>query len=228
MKNNKEIIYGTGITIAIFLISTLVGKSINIDSKFFSSSITTHLLMLILSICAIFIFKRQINFKIKLPKFKTIFTPILAGLLITILVNIIMSITTIISGGNISAHSLVSNMNFIQLFISVFILASIAEELLFRGFLQNMLASLNKFGIKLFKIRLSLPVIISALMFGLAHIIIAQSGADFWLVLRTVIFTTVLGLAAGYYQEKYNNSFYAIIVHMAGNLPALISSLLMM
>jgi membrane protease YdiL (CAAX protease family) len=36
----------------------------------------------------------------------------------------------------------------------------------------------------------------------------------------------VLGLIAGYYQEKYDNNAYAIIVHMSGNLMGLIGALI--
>jgi hypothetical protein len=37
-----------------------------------------------------------------------------------------------------------------------------------------------------------------------------------------------LGIAAGYYQEKYdNNTSYAIIVHMGGNLFGVLSAFLM-
>jgi len=45
-------------------------------------------------------------------------------------------------------------------------------------------------------------------------------------LIRMVLFTSVVGLIAGYYQEKYDNHAYAIMVHMAGNLMGLISILL--
>jgi membrane protease YdiL (CAAX protease family) len=51
---------------------------------------------------------------------------------------------------------------------------------------------------------------------------------DYLFLIRIVLFTFVLGLAAGYYQEKYeNNTLYAIIVHMGGNFPGVLSALLM-
>jgi hypothetical protein len=37
----------------------------------------------------------------------------------------------------------------------------------------------------------------------------------------------MLGLVAGYYQEKYNNNVYAILVHMAGNSLTILAVVLM-
>lgn len=42
-----------------------------------------------------------------------------------------------------------------------------------------------------------------------------------------VLGPTLLGIVAGYYQEKYENNFYAIIVHMAGNLMGVIGAIMM-
>ena len=71
---------------------------------------------------------------------------------------------------------------------------------------------------------------IAAVLFGLGHLVLISTGAETLFLVRVVTATTVLGLVAGYYQEKYENNAYAIIAHMAGNLlgliPAIISSYL--
>jgi membrane protease YdiL (CAAX protease family) len=118
-------------------------------------------------------------------------------------------------------------MSPLQIFVFIFIYASIAEEVLFRGFLMNILKPVSIKGIKVFKRNLNFPVIISAVIFGLAHLILITTGAGGLFLLRIVVFTTILGLIAGYYQEKYNNNAYAIIVHMAGNIMGVIGALLM-
>jgi membrane protease YdiL (CAAX protease family) len=71
------------------------------------------------------------------------------------------------------------------------------------------------------------PVIISALAFSLVHLILIASGAGSYFIFRTLAFTFVLGLIAGYYQEKYDNNAYAIIVHMSGNLMGLMASIML-
>ena len=112
-------------------------------------------------------------------------------------------------------------------FLFTFILASVAEEFLFRGFLQNYLKPFSDKGFKLFRRRISLPVLVSAVAFSLAHLILLVSGVEALFMIRMLVFTFALGLIAGYYQEKYDNHAFAIIVHMAGNLMGLVSILMM-
>lgn len=101
-----------------------------------------------------------------------------------------------------------------------------AEESLFRGLLQNYLKPLSDKGFILFRRRISLPVLISALAFSLAHLILIVSGVGILFLVRILVFTFALGLIASYYQEKHNNHIFAILVHMAGNLMGLISAML--
>ncbi len=227
MKNNERIIYGLVITIVVFGIATFTGKNIDLNIDFIPFSFVTHTLMLLLSIIMIYSFKRNVNYKISIPKFKEILKPILYGLLAAIIVNISMTIMTKILGGKIEIHPAFMKMSPLQIFVFVFIYASIAEEVLFRGFLMNILEPLNTKGINILKRKISVPIIISAFAFGLAHLILITAGVGGLFLLRIVVFTTILGLIAGYYQEKYHNNAFAIIVHMAGNFMGVIGALLM-
>ncbi|MCK5170180.1 MAG: CPBP family intramembrane metalloprotease, partial [Bacteroidales bacterium] len=138
-----------------------------------------------------------------------------------------ITVVTKVAGGELEEHPAFSVMNPLQIFIFVFIFASIAEEVLFRGFLLNLLKPLNTKGITIFKRKISLPVILSAIAFGLSHLILIASGVGFLFLFKIVLFTTCLGLVAGYYQEKYDNNAYAIIVHMAGNSFGVVAAILM-
>jgi len=227
MRDKQRIIYGLIITIIIYAIAVFTGSKSYLDNNFFPNSFITHTLMLLLSIIAIYIFKKDVNYKIALPKFKKILKPVLVGLIATITISILMTIVTMVLGGKVEMHPAMKTMSPLQVFIFVFIYASIAEELLFRGFLMNFLKPLKAKGIKIFKKKMSLPVIISALAFGLAHLILITTGVGVLFLLKIVVFTTMLGLIAGYYQEKYDNNAYAIIVHMSGNLMGVIGALLM-
>jgi membrane protease YdiL (CAAX protease family) len=222
MKNNERIIYGLIITIGIFAIATLLGSKLEMNIDFFPKSFGTHSVMLILSVLVIYVMRVNVNYKISLPQLRTIAKPIIFGVLTTIVVNILMTIVTVIFKGDVESHPAMTEMNTMQIFLFIFIYASIAEELLFRGFLQNILQPLSNSGITVFRRKLTLPVMISALAFGLGHLILISTGAGVLFLLRIVVFTTILGLFAGYYQEKYNNNAYAIIVHMAGNLVGVI------
>lgn len=226
MKNKERLIYGTTISVVIFLIATQTGSMLDFKTDFIPGSFLTHSIMLILSLGGIYFLRKNVKYSISLPKFKKILKPIFAGILTTIIVNILMTVIIKISGGETEIHPLLSGMTPLQVFIFVFIYASIAEEFLFRGFLLNILKPLSSKGINIFKLKISISVIISAIAFGLAHLILITTGVGGLFLVRVVTFTTVLGLIAGYYQEKYNNNAYAIFVHMAGNSLAVLSAFL--
>lgn len=226
MKNKNRITLGLLLTAIAFVISNLLGSRIHLNSRFLPYSFVSQTSLLIISIGLIYGMRRYVNYKISLPKFKTIFKPILLALLATIVVNALMGALTVALGGKGETHIAFARMSPLQIFLFVFIYASIAEELLFRGFLMNILSPLYSKGIKIFKRHISVPVLISALVFGLAHLILITTGAGGFFLMRTVIFTTVLGIIAGYYQEKYDNNAYSIIVHMAGNFMGLLATIL--
>lgn len=226
MKKSQILILGLVITLVIFALATVAGRYFSLESSFFPDSFITHTVMLVLSVAVIFGLKKYVPFRMAMPWPASIWKPALFGFLSAIIVNILLTVITRMAGGNIEAHPLMAASTPLQTFLFIFIYASIAEELLLRGFLQNVLSPLHDQGIRFFKVRLSLPVILSAVVFGLIHLILLTADAGGLLVVRIVIFTTVLGLFAGYYQEKYNNFSYAVIVHMAGNLMGLVSALI--
>lgn len=224
MKNNARLLYGLLITVLIFVIATLAGSKVSLNSDFFPKSFLTHSVMLVLSIVVIVGLKIIVPFRIAWPRFKTILKPAFFGLLTAIVINILLTALTLATGGKPEAHPLLEASTPLQTFLFIFIYASLAEEMLLRGFLQNILSPLSVRGIRVFRQKLSLPVIISAVVFGLIHLILLTTGASGLFVTRIVIFTTVLGLFAGYYQEKHNNFTHAVIVHMAGNLMGLVAA----
>ncbi len=227
MKNNERVIWGLLLTIIVFLISAFAGKNFSLNNEFIPDTFITNMLMLILSIGLICGFNKHVSYKISLPGFKKTLRPILFGLLAAVVVNIIMSIIEKTLGvKEIEAHSAHSAMSPLQFFIFIFICTPIAEEVLFRGFLQNILKPLKVKGIKIIKKHVSVPVLISAMAFGLVHLIVITSGSGTLFVIRSVVFATTIGLIAGYYQEKFDNNAYAITVHMAANFVALIAVLL--
>jgi membrane protease YdiL (CAAX protease family) len=117
-------------------------------------------------------------------------------------------------------------MSRLQIFFMAILLAPLSEELLFRGFLQNMLAPLKSISIQLFKIKLTLPVLISGILFGLIHFSLLATGSSFNFTLVTVIAALIIGLAAGYFQEKHHAFLIAVIIHMTANISGMILDLI--
>ena len=232
MKNLKEnplflFFSGLILTAVVYFASLFVSNLWHLNSSIVEDSVLTHGTMLVLSALLILAFKKQVKYRIAMPKLNQIFKPILFGIFCTVVINVIMNIISAIVTGSVQTHPLMQNTTFLKNFLSVFILASIAEEFLFRGFFQNYMKPLGAWGFKIFKRRISLPVLISALTFSAAHLILLASGVDIMFIIRVLIFTFVLGLIAGYYQEKHDNHIFAILVHMAGNLMGLISVIIM-
>ena len=184
--------------------------------------------MFLLSVIAIFLLKKHLDYKITFPKISSVFKPFIFAVLLTIFVNIIITLITKFLGYHkIETHPLLKGSSGWQILIFVFIYASIVEEILFRGFLLNFIQNYSHKSITIFKKKINYPVLISGLAFGLAHLILLTSEVSGLFVTRIVIFTTLLGILAGYYQEKYQNNAYAIIVHSGGNFIGVIAAFIM-
>jgi membrane protease YdiL (CAAX protease family) len=221
MRNEVKILFGLLMTIIIFLISIAIGKFVSIPIQFIPSSFLTNSMELILSGILIYILQSKgiMTFKLKQIRLKIFFKAFLTSVIAFVIVSIITIITFKIF--NISLQEKINpflKYTPYQYIIFVFIYASIAEELLFRGFLLNILEPYSAIGIKIFKIKISVPVMISGALFGLAHLTLLSTGVSVAFVLKIVFLSTSFGLVAGYFQEKYdNNTLVPIIVHMTVN-----------
>lgn len=225
MTNTNRIIYGILITGIIFATATIISLNTHLGINFIPKFFVTLTIELLLSIIAIITMRKHLPYNISLPKIKLILKPIIIALSTTIIINAFMTIITKMAGEKIEVPPALSELKPIQVFLFVFLYASIAEEFLFRGFLMNLLKPLETTSFTILKRKISLPVILSAIAFSAVHLILITTGVSTLFLLRIVIFTFCLGLVAGYYQEKHNNHFYAIVVHMTGNSLAVIASL---
>jgi len=222
MNKKLKIFLGIFITFIVLVLSSGFEISIKSIIDFIPMGVGSQIGILIISILLIFIFskKRIIEFNFGKVKLQQLILPI--GLTIFLLV--ISQLISMVLGNE--EHPVAVSMSIIQKLFFIVVLASLDEKLLFRGFLQNMLNPIKSYGINLYKIRLSLPVIISGILFGLMHFALIGTGASFRFVIQIVIFGIFLGMIAGYFQEKHNNFTYAFIVHITANLSGLIISMI--
>ena len=230
MKNSTKTTLGIVITILIYSISVLLGKVVKIPIEFIPSAFISQLVMVTLSGISIYYFQSKglLNFSIKPVKIKLILRTILTAVIVFIAVSITASIAIKIIYGDIpKGPNPFMKYTPLQYFIFLSIIAPIAEEYLFRGFLLNMLEPLKNKGIKLFRINLNLSVLLSGVLFGLGHLLILTTGADLPFVFRILFFTTIVGIMNGYLQEKYeNNTLVPIIAHITVNTIGFLISLL--
>lgn len=225
MTNKERIIYGLLLTALLFSAATAISLNTHLGIDFIPNFFITLTVELTFSILAIIILRKHLSYNFSIPKIKSILKPIIYALVTTILINVLMTIISKIAGVEIEIPAALSKLKPIQLFLFVFLYASIAEEFLFHGFLMNFLKPLEAVHIVLLKRKISLPVIVSALAFSAVHLIVITTGVTPLFLLRIVLFTFCLGIVSGYYQEKHNNHCYAIIVHMTGNSLAVMASL---
>ncbi|MBE0527569.1 MAG: CPBP family intramembrane metalloprotease [Candidatus Thorarchaeota archaeon] len=101
-------------------------------------------------------------------------------------------------------------------FVVIVLLASIAEEMLFRGFLQNILDNALLLALDMGWFSITGGAIVSAIVFGMIHIAPAKQMGSSVPVL--VISAAILGLIAGIFLTFSGSIILPIIVHIEFNL----------
>ena len=109
-------------------------------------------------------------------------------------------------------------LSFVQIILLVWVLASVAEEILVRGYVQSYLEPLMDRGFSVFHLRISLPVIMSAVFFAVMHIILLATGTSFLTTYIVVVFAFFLGLVAAYQRERTGSILPAIAAHVSFNV----------
>lgn len=128
-------------------------------------------------------------------------------------------ISTLIETSLPGKESIVAGeLSSLQTVVFIWLYASISEEVFARGLIQSTLSRLTKYGFTVFERRISLPVLISALLFGLVHLMQSVMGTGGYQVLIIVLSAFVLGLIAGYQRERTGSLVPAIMVHMFANV----------
>ncbi len=200
----------------------------NLKLNFYSSNVIFKFSMLFFSLLAIFIVKndsfKEFGFrapeKIKVGRFLLISIGILIASFIVgnIIFNGILRSVFPVEGEGVGFPK----TTIIQTILTVWIWSSICEEVLTRGLIQGIMN--NHTQIKF--IRLSVPVWISGLFFGMMHLSLLKTDMDIWFVSFIVFNTTVLGLLAAFYREKTKSIYPAIFLHflanVLGSVPAMI------
>jgi membrane protease YdiL (CAAX protease family) len=114
-----------------------------------------------------------------------------------------------------------------QVIVFVWLLASLAEEVLTRGLLQGMMSAWAGRPVNLFFVRLHAPVIVSAAFFGAMHLPLLGMGADRAAVAIIVTSAFVLGLIAGQFRHRTGSLWPAMAAHSCANVAGTLLGLLL-
>ncbi len=120
-------------------------------------------------------------------------------------------------GGGAGSSEMPSTRGMLKLIVSVWVIASTCEEVFYRGLIQSLLDPLKRYGFRLFRVWISLPVAVCALMFGLGHLCLLGRFPGVFLV-QIIVSCTALGLIAGYYREKTGSLLPAVLAHATANI----------
>jgi len=218
--NKCRILFGVFITLLVLVFSSGVEMIVKSALNSIPAGVSSQVAILVFSTFLILLLSRKkiIEFNIDKIRIKQIIFPIA----LTVLLLIFSQFFSILFRSE--DHPITESMSVFQQLVFIGILASLSEELLFRGFLQSFLTPLRSFGIPFLKTKITLPVTISGTLFGLMHFALIGTGASFNFVIQIVIFGILMGMLAGYFQEKHNNFIFAFIVHMTANLTSLLLS----
>jgi membrane protease YdiL (CAAX protease family) len=119
------------------------------------------------------------------------------------------------AGGGLSPAR---GLSFLQIVLLIWLLASVAEEVLVRGYVQSYLEPLSHIGFNAFRLRFSLPVILSALFFSAMHLILLTTNTPGYTVYLIMVFTFFLGLVAAYQRERTGSVLPPIAAHISFNI----------
>jgi membrane protease YdiL (CAAX protease family) len=194
-------------------------KSFIEDSAWLSTGTFIQLTILASSFVLILIFSRGnlTRYGIRKASWKDIKTSLVIGSISAVTVHLILLIIQNILPPS-GSHPVFEDSSFVHIVLSTWILASISEEMLHRGLIQSFLDPLKKHGVSLYRVYLSIPVLISAFLFGIMHVMLLTMGMNVYRVACIVCSAIVLGVVAGFFREKSSSVLPAMLIHMLFNV----------
>ena len=214
-KNIKVHITSLLILFFILVSSSIINEVIVSNFQLLPSGLFTQLCFILFSYLLIKFYNFEIKYFLSIPNFFKVLP-----FIFILICGILFILDIIIPNSNPESILNISKKEL----IAILLINCFGEEFLFRGFLQNYYSKFKKYQFNLFKIRISYPVFISGLFFGLMHFAIMSTGIDFISASKIVISATCVGLFSGYYYERYNTLFAPIIIHFVCNLSSIFYS----
>lgn len=193
-----------------FLLILLFEKYLEIER---STSLLMLLQIAIMTVYMTFISKEGMeSFGIRLPNKNSWLMGVLLTFLGAIFVNFLVGY-----GGITDRHPVFSDFSPIEAVFIFIICAPISEELLFRGWVMQITDPLKSRGIHLGGVFLSLPNCIATLWFVLDQLQLFFMEMGWQFVLAALCSAVFMGLITGYYREKTDSLFVAIVLHSLFN-----------
>jgi len=212
MRKNIRILINS-LFIVLILLILFDSKAILPVKSLFLRQIFTYFIWLLIVFISIKYFNKDkieefgFSFKTKVSK-KVKLNARLIGLTIGVVTNLIMFYT-------IDFSEYLKGLNIFERISIAIIIGPIAEEVVFRGYIQT------AFGIVFAKYKKQkifwLPIIMTSIIFGLLHFT-AIKKVSMSQTVGIVFLAVLLGISSGFFKEKYKSIIPSINMHIATNL----------
>ncbi len=225
MSARAQSVVGLALAAAVFVLAAEVIPSLPFVSsaveatEWLSRSDITQLVFLVGSLVAMLALGRwkSAAYGLKRSPWKDVWRAVGVSAAISLGVVVATMIVMSVLGPRGAGMGMSEGGSFAKTFVSIWLLASTSEEMLFRGLLLGSLSALSRRAWTVGRCRISLPVAIAAVLFGLVHLgLLRMVPAP--MVVLIVVMATVAGLVAGYYREKTGSLVPAVAAHLTFNV----------
>ncbi len=125
---------------------------------------------------------------------------------------------------NFPAENIKSRKQILNTIVLIVILASIVEEVIFRGLVQRTIDLNVLINIQILGLNITMGILVGALLFSLVHFSLISKKPKTQVML-IMLSAFILGIAGGYYYNITNSLLAPIIIHFEFNLISLIASI---
>ncbi len=227
MKPGVRLVVGVGMGVVVYFLGLLTVPSLGpverlVDATpWLSRGDVSQVTYLVLSLCLIAVLSGWSfeTYGFERARAGKVLKPAVISIIISFVLIVLSLIALMATGGPPGGEDQQpgTGSRLLKQILSIWILASICEEVFNRGLVLGFLSPLAAYGVRFGKWRITLPVAISAVGFGIGHLCLLGA-MDTRLVAFAVINATILGFIAGYHREKTGSLLPAVAVHMTFNI----------
>ena len=225
MNARAQSVVGLALAVIVFVLAAEVIPSLPFVSsaveatEWLTRSDITQLVFLVGSLAAMLVLGRRKPgaYGLKRSPWRDVWGAVVVSAAISLGVVVATMIVMSILGPRGAGEGMPGLGSFAKVVVSVWLLASTSEEMLFRGLILGSLSPLSRRAWAVGRCRISLPVATAAVLFGLVHLGLMRMMAAPMVVL-IVVMATVAGLVAGYYREKTGSLVPAVAAHFTFNV----------
>ena len=128
----------------------------------------------------------------------------------------------VLGAGGTGLQAALGTTNLIQAVLVVWILSSVSEELLTRGWLQGVLHRWRDRSV----LSVTVPALVSGVVFGALHVSLFFKQVDSVTATVVVLFASILGVWAGTLRDRFGSLLPPVVAHIGFNVGGALGAVL--